>query len=298
MDQKMDRKVEPEYAVDLHTHVTDAYDFVLRGLGRDYVDRDSLAKKVLDKCFATSKRTVAGIINFDDNRAEDLCKRIRDDASLSKGGYTVYNPAFLSVYRTVEGLGDLEAHFVCGQEVPTDKGHLLVLAADKPIKHRKLGDALKESRDNGGIILGDHELAEAPFGLDVRISLMEEDIDEFRDYFDGVGIWTGNYGHKLCVEQRKLAMAYKLPGFVSSDSHSVRDMFSSYMKWNGLNFLTIDKFRDWVRARLKEGGSTPSNTHTDVNGRFGPEAEILRHAGKCVFTNVLHKCGLIKRDWE
>ena len=253
---------------DLHTHGADYFYGCKWFTGRPYGDQ-TIPKKILERCFGTADCSLVGIINFDDLRAHAIfesIKRLGDSETNHKDG-------LLSVYQNGK-----QAHFVIGQEIPTDKGHVLVVGTDKCIKNRKLEDTLKEARELDALIIADH------VGFP-GYSLGEKEMIKYRIYFDAIEIWNGNVPF-LHNTQEELSEKYGIPGIASSDSHTAKGALTSYTEFTHLDFSNIRDLRQSLRKGLQ-----------NVNAYHKEEEFIegIRHlAVSAIEEAVLERIGIVK----
>jgi hypothetical protein len=257
---------------DLHTHGADYFYGCKWFSGKPYGDQ-TIPKTILDRCFRTADCSLVGIINFDDSRANAIfesIKQLYDSETNHKDG-------LLSVYQNGK-----QAHFVIGQEISTDKGHVLIVGTDRCIKNRNLEDALKEAKELDALIIADH------VGFP-GYSLGEKEIIKHRTYFDAIEIWNGNvpFLHK---EQETLASKCGLPGIASSDSHTANGVLTSYTEFNDLDFSNIQDLRQSLRKGLQ-----------GVNSYHKGKAvlEGIRHMAVSVIEeNILERIGIVKSPCE
>ena len=291
---------------DLHAHVTNHYDIIgnpkipliskkdYRGF---FNNPKNPTAQLLDHCFATAPRTLVGIINFDDNRGQMMFDEIRN----SRSDYDQIRDhgVFMVVQRD-----DKQAGLLIGDEIQTDKGHIVIMAAEKNGElqrpnTRKLLEVLKFGREYRGFIYVDHVLAEFGWigakinkfmnGHD-RLSLREEEIVEFKDYLDAIGIHDSNFGLRLGLKQAEIASKYKIPRIVTSDSHRIRDIFSSSMALENLDYSGSQPVKNSLREGIK-----PSNNSRYIRGETGI-LEALRDPISGIIATVGLKTGILTRE--
>jgi len=255
--------------VDFHCHISDAYDISYRNGAHFYgfLQRTKdFGQAVLDKTLAQTQgnqaNAIAGIVNFDDDRARGLVDKIKREADSRRLGY--YQSGPLLVINTINArLG-----FIASQELVTDRGDVLFVGVPRNIKSRKLGDALMEAKDLGALRLGCH--------INGVRSLNSEDIKEYWAYFNGVD--RTNMG---------------LPVYAASDSHTVQGMFKNYTLFENLDLSGWRGLRESI-----EGGLRFGNTFTIKSGKgLGDYAEMVRHLASVGFVHGIGlPLGLMKRE--
>ena len=204
--------------VDLHTHWRTSSCFKPDDLNRGI----KRARKML------GKGSVVGLVNFDDQRYEEVTSQRgceREDF-----GVGVYFP-------------EREIYIFKGQEVPTDKGHLLVFGLEKGThikNYRPLEDTLKEAKDVGSIIGIDHCFYRDGIGHYLK-SLSKEERIEFLQDIDFIEVhtsesvlwvpgsaWRANKQAARFYEEELKPIAPDLGAIASSDGHSFREIGNSY----------------------------------------------------------------------
>lgn len=239
--------------VDLETHVRDhLYDATW--FNGDPYTREDLPDDVVAKCFDTADSTLLGIIDFHDGRAERIFSRL-----IFKGNYEVETKG--SMLLTAHK-GNKQAHLIKGQEIPTDKGHLVIIGSEREIKSGKLDDVLKEAKDNGALIVVDHPMLELPLAAKsafallgykhLRLSLNEDDIEKYKEQIDGIEVWNGNNSRKMNNMAQTISLMHNIPGYVTSDSHSLNSIFSSYMILESLDFSNAQNLIASLRESVKK----------------------------------------------
>ena len=174
------------------------------------------------------------IVNFNDRRYEEF--------SNLKG----YERVYIGESNNGFYVPEKDIIVVKGQEVPTQKGHLLVLGlgSNKHLKqHKLLKDTLKEAKDNNGIIIIDHPFYSEGIGKHPR---------QLNSYYllkntDGIEIYNGEAAFGLPLDplpfnaNKKALEFYKITkenfpnvgALSSSDGHSMYEL--------GSNWTEIDK---------------------------------------------------------
>ncbi len=199
---------------DLHNHLRTSSSF----RDADFNRAVDLTRKKL------GSGAVLGMINFADDRYEDLVSR--PGYERQNIGNAVYVP-------------DKEVLIVKGQEIPTQQGHLLVLGIEQN-KHLKSGrpieDTIKEAKDNDGTIIADH-----PFHIEgignylVRHPELMRDIDAL-EVVNGEA-YFGLPFTPLPVDANSKAIEFyqrtrtswpHLGNVVSSDGHSFYEIGRAY----------------------------------------------------------------------
>jgi hypothetical protein len=272
---------------DYHTHMTDAFDIDVnkgsmkglpfRGFYWDSTKRfpsdTHVLRRVLGKSFAVGSDyamkygqkvdTLAGIINFDDNRAQMAFKELRKIAL--EFGYDLQEKgSLISIYAPKR---DQRAVFISGQEAATNEGHVLLAGIERNIESKDLGDVLLMARDAEALIFGDHAMkngaltnaGNSAINRASRLSLNRKSLEQYAHYFDAICI-----GGK---DQEQTARDLNIPLYASSDSHDVDYMFNGYTLFpvvEGLDVLDENKVKKSIRTAfaarnygINRGSSTP-----------------------------------------
>jgi len=282
---------------DLHIHgfcgwTTGPGQSIMRLVG-DSRKRD--LRSISDRCFRENQNTLVGMINFNDNRYEGLVntrKRFPKNYQI----YDDHKKVFIGINNS-----DLWNFVLRGQEIPTEKGHLLIIGGEENIRSKKFKDVLKEAKDVGALRIVDHPLAE--YGLVGRIfnkfannneggrySLGEENLRKFKNEFDAIEVTNSNVSH-LINKTGKIASELNLPGIFTSDSHTLNKMFSSYMIFSKLDFTNPESLKESLKEKIK---SEDFSYHSGKNRKF----ENLLHAMAVVYNIVRQKTGIIKEKEE
>lgn len=226
---------------------------------------------------------VLGVVNFADRRYEDF---------VSQAGYDRYDKGN-AVYVPQKDL-----LIVKGQEVQTDKGHILVLGLPKD-KHLKFGfmhrlkDALKEAKDEGGVIIADH-----PFYCHGIGPYLNAHSDLLAYYFDGIETHNGAAvtflpGTKSFDANKAAQNFFQTHGklsnlgyLVSSDGHSLFEIGSSYKMMPNFDIENEETIRDSIRKGVNYIPEMSfDRVHKSRLGSFG-------HIGALAFAVGLSKFGL------
>jgi len=276
--------------VDLHAHLTDAIHQGTWFNGKPHtpVERcESLARQLLKKSFSTADSTLVGIIDFDDHRAERTFEALKRNSDDSK-----QDGNLLSVYDENKA-----AHYLKGQEIPTNKGHLLVLGAKSDVTSRTLRDAINEAKDLGGIVIADHPLfnvgplQQAALRLikhPSQLSVTARELYEFKDSFDAMEIMNGNLSKRYTRKQDLLSFDYDIPGIATSDSHTVDGVFSVNMEMANLDFSDEESLKDSLKREFRR-------YPRKINGSYNGMTERLRHTAASFYENLLFSTGLVKK---
>lgn len=235
---------------DLHTHgwcgqETGTGQFVLRILGE--TGERNLAE-LSRRGFSETQNTLIGLVNFGDTRYQKI---VNTRGQLGKN-FEVYDDnrkRFIGVHHKAL---DSWCFVLRGQEIPTDKGHVLILGNDQEIKYTSLDEVIKSAEDMETLVVADHPLAEKGlagniFSLIRRdkkpLSLGEKTLRKHTERFDAIEIHNSNFP-ELSPEIAGLAQELHKQGFVVSDSHDLRRKFSSYMEYPELDFGSWESLRD------------------------------------------------------
>ncbi|MBI2630418.1 hypothetical protein HYW76_04930 [Candidatus Pacearchaeota archaeon] len=275
---------------DLHTHgwcgqETGFGQIVLRVLGE--TGKRDLAT-FAQRCFDEEQNTLGAMVNFNDTRYEKITNtrgKIGRDYEL----YDDHRQRFAGVYDKKTGLWSV---MIRGQEIPTDQGHVLIIGGDKNIDDRKIEDVLKQAEDMGALKIADHPLAEYGWLGKIwtrggRLSLGRNNLEEYKERFDGIEVVNSNF-MDLIEETNRIAEELGLPKFCSSDSHTLRNMFSSYMIFPEVDLTSWERLIESIRQRMiKEDYEAYAGT----NGRF----EKGRHIIAVLYNIAREKIGIVKK---
>ncbi len=94
-----------------------------------------------------------------------------------------------------------------GEEISTDKGHLIGLFLEEGIKSRDFFDACDEIKRNGGIRILPH-----PFRSHRGVGVLAREVDMME-------IFNARTGEKQNAKALELALAQNVPGICGSDAH-------------------------------------------------------------------------------
>ncbi len=268
---------------DLHTHLTDHHDIMwnpkipLIG-GADFKGFSwpltrTVPEAALNRCIRVAEKrkqdTLLGIINFDDTRAQDTLIKLKYEADRRQLEHTSPTSYFLSIQAGMSRIS-----FVSGQEIATDRGHLLTVGAGQNIEYRDLDSVLKQVKNEyGGLILGDHILGPG------SISLNRETIERYREFFDAINVWDNNFGRALHDSQSALAQNLGLPVYAASDSHKIRHTFLSATVFQDLDY---SKPLESLRQRIMNPNKELVCGSTGI-------VEKLRHGGGCTLVGISMK---------
>lgn len=281
---------------DLHTHGFCGWhkgpgQFLMRLFG-DSPERSLQA--VCERGFEEKQNTLIGMVNFNGYRYEGLVRTRKD---LPKGWevYDDHRKVFVGIRDPGRGLW---CFMLRGQEVPTDKGHVLILGGDNNIAHRKFEEVIKAADDMGALKIADHPLAKlgllgkaydlATGNHGRRLSLGEETLREYADCFDAIEVGNSNFPG-LVRKTDRLAGELCLDSVYTSDSHSYGCMFSSWMKFPSLDFRYPDFLRMDLRFKL---AVEDYEAYAGRNRRF----ETLLHGGAVAYNLFREAIGLVSKD--
>lgn len=232
---------------DLHNHLRTTSSF-----------KDADFNKAIDKI---RKRLgvggVLGLINFADDRYEDL---------ISRPGYERQNIGN-AVY-----VPEKDVLIVKGQEIPTQQGHLLVLGIEQNkhmISGRSLKDTLKEAKDNNGTIIADH-----PFYIDGIGGYLSEHPELMKD-IDALEVINGeaHFGvpftripfganQKAIDFYRDIRTSQEhLGAIASSDGHSFYEIGRAYTHISRPDIQNSIKLADSLRKSVREASYLTSQTN-------------------------------------
>jgi len=275
---------------DLHTHgwcgqEDGSGQFIMRFLGE--TGKRNL-QTIAEKGFSQGQHTLIGLINFNDTRYQKIVNTRRE---LEKHFeiYDDYKERLVGVYHKGKNLW---CHILRGQEVPTNEGHLLILGNDKDIKSRIIEDVFKEAKDMYAINIGDHSLEESflskffGFLTNQRMSLGKENVRKYKEQLDLLEYGNSNVP-ELTSETEALGKEVNLKGVSCSDSHTLNQMFSSYMLFEKLDFSYWEKLRESLLDGINKG--TVEN-FIGRNRRF----ENLYHGLAVLYNLARQKAGIVR----
>ncbi|MBI5803720.1 hypothetical protein HY450_00585 [Candidatus Pacearchaeota archaeon] len=272
---------------DFHTHVVDHYDILINrkipliGARRHtgfFQPKNRIEEKLLKHSFLHDENTLVGIINFDDERAEKMLDVLKKIAETE--GFEVIDRNYYASFKK----DNSNVTFVSGQEVPTERGHVLLVGAGSNTESRDFDYVLKEAKnEKDSLILGDHVLG--PGGM----SLQERDIEKYAKYFDAINIWDGNFGEKYHSMQKELARGFGIPIYAASDSHTIKGILSCATILKNVDF-SAENFKGSLRTSLIEVAE--EDLIYGSNGFM----EKYRHLSSVVYTIAGLKNGFLVRD--
>ena len=196
---------------------------------------------------------------------------------------------FVGVYDKTKNLW---SYVLRGQEIPTNEGHLLILGNNKEIKYRNIDDVLKEAGYMNALKIGDHPLEESflskffGFLTNQRMSLGKENVRKYKEHLDLLEYCNSNVP-ELSSETEVLGNHVGLKGIFSSDSHTLNQMFSSYMIFPELDFTA------WcdLRGSLLKGINEETVQHCRGSNR---KFENIYHALAVIYNIARQKAGIVK----
>ena len=216
--------------------------------------------------------SIVGLVNFDDSRYEtfsNLPGYEREDF-----GNAIYLP-------------DKGIVIAKGQEIETKEGHVLVMGLQKS-KHLRssrslsLEDAVKEARDNNGIIIADH-----PFYIDGIGQYLEKN-PSLLEYFDAIEVHNGeavwlplftprNANQKARGFYEEIKSDFDIGALSSSDGHSFGEIGSSYSYLPQIEFRDSETLTSSLRKAIRE------HKNLDNDRRHNSTFPALNHAAHMAF---------------
>ncbi len=125
------------------------------------------------------------------------------------------------------------ALLILGQEIKTEKGDVLGLFLSKEIKSRNFLEAIKEIKDQKGIVVAAH-----PFHFPEQF---QGDIKKYIKFFDGIEIFNSRGPISFFDQKaRKLAKTHNLAFFGGSDAHLKQMSGNAYTEAKA---NTLDEFK-------------------------------------------------------
>lgn len=261
---------------DLHTHGWCGQEsgfgqFILKILG-ERGERN--LQTIAERGFKEEQNTLIGFVNFDDTRYQKI---VNTRGELLKG-YELNDDnvqRFVGVYDQNKKLWNFVLR---GQEIPTDKGHLLVLGNDKEIARRTIEDALKEAGDMDALVVGDHILGLGGIG--------KENLIQYREKIDAIEYCNSNFPGQT-KQLEKIGKEFCIPGLYSSDSHNIEQMFSSYMVFPEIDFSSWENLRE----RILKGAEDKDTIGYPGKNRI---LELPIHIIAVAYNIVRQKIGWVK----
>lgn len=311
-----------ETLVDLHAHVTDFWDLVinpsipivgdslgwkhLRGIyfekDRVFENEQDIVKRLLGHSLFNSPNSLVGLINFSDERAQRIFKRLKKICSV-KGDYDLSQDG--SLLTIVNKSNNRIANYIMGQEIATDKGHVVIVGNSQNIPYSLFRDVVKSAKEeHNALVFADHATREYAglvkavakgFGKDIRLGLREEDIANFREDIDGMSVLDSASSRAESRRQIELARKYGVPVYACSDSHSIDGIFSPSVKMN-LDLTNENNLKLALREELKKGITLPNADRTYAN-----RAEAIRHmfsASLALAAQSVPRFSLLVRDYS
>jgi len=261
---------------DLHTHGWTGQEsgfgqFALKILGER--GKRNL-QTIAEKGFEQKQNTLIGFVNFDDTRYQKI---VNTKGELPKGHnlYDDHVQRFVGVYDKGKNLWSFVLR---GQEISTNKRHVLILGNNKEIARRTIEDVLKEAKDMNALIVGDHILGLKGMG--------EDNIRDYKDEIDLIEYCNSNFPGQT-EQAKKIGEKFCIPGLYNSDSHDLNRMFSSYMVFPELDFSNWGKLKQSIIGCAEDEGTI---CHAGKNRKFETPIHILS-----VYYNLLRqKIGVVK----
>ncbi|MEK6935784.1 MAG: PHP-associated domain-containing protein [Nanoarchaeota archaeon] len=265
---------------DMHNHFS-----TLENIGENIFDRAmDVAQKNLDA------GGLFGVINAQDKGIG------RYETFLKQGG------------KNAEDLGNAfyvpnkNIYVIKGQEVFSEKGHILVLGLNKGVRlqdYRTLEDSFKEAKDNNGIIVLDH-----PCFLD---GVITENPENYLEYFknnnvDGTEVHNGeawlpvrgcifkNANKKIQeLFYNQIINKFDIGAISTSDGHSVREIGMNYTLLEQPDFSNPEKLIESLRKSIREHKDFSQDKQTNAY------LDALNHSVKVAGLRIASKLGLIGR---
>jgi|SRR3989344_3477684 len=202
-----------------------------------------------------------GMVNFVDDRYERFI------------GLRGYERVFLGENKNGIYVPEKKIYVVKGQEVPTKKGHLLVIGLQNGFhmkNARPLEDSLKEAKDNNGIIIADHPFHRHGLGphLEKKLKLLPQ--------FDAIEIFNGESCIGFPSEANKKAEEFYshikidfpfLGAITSSDGHSFYELGKCWTELEAIKPRQSSSFNSTLRKSIrKTNEKTPRQTTSGIGG--------------------------------
>lgn len=253
---------------DLHNHLRTSSN--MKGLFNPAID---LASKRL------GKGGIFALVNFEDERYE----RFSEENGYERKdlGNAIYVP-------------EKDILVVKGQEIPTKKGHLLVLGLERGVKisaNNTFIDIISEARYNGGIIIADHPFYHSGIGKMLeRTPPILNHIDAIEGHNGEaafglpIGPFPLNANRKAQEFYEKMSQQYPHLGMIStSDGHSLYELGKSYIDINMpedyLKFRIPGALSEFLLDRIHKSRLEDSHIEDSKLGALRHITALLAYAG-------------------
>ena len=141
------------------------------------------------------------------------------------------------------------AFLILGQEIKTEKGDVLGLFLSREIKSRNFLEAIKEIKEQKGIVVAAH-----PFHFPEQF---QGDIKKYIKFFDGIEIFNSRGPISFFDQKaRKFAEESNLAFFGGSDAHSKQMSGNAYTEAEA---VTLDEFKKAILAKKTKAFGKKSN---------------------------------------
>lgn len=242
---------------------------------------------IYSHAFLHGQNTLVGMVNFGDTRYE----KIVNTRGQIGNGIEIHDDD----KKRFVGVHDTHNRWVFvlrGQEIPTDKGHVLILGGDRniPKQYGKLNDVLNYARDMEAMTVADHPTAEKGIFGEVfsylthngkSLSLNELDLETHHDQFNLIEPGNSNFP-EIMERVVKIAERLGINQISSSDSHKLRHLFKGYTVFPELDFETWE--------RLRRGLMVQGEMHFGKNGKY----EKFLHGVSVLYNIGRQKLGIVK----
>ncbi len=215
---------------------------------------------------------IFAMVNFSDDRYERFIQlRGYERIYVGENSNGVYIP-------------EKKLYVVKGQEIPTERGHLLILGTSKDYslkENKSLEDSLKEASDNNGIIVADHPFYRDGVGFYLELNpKLIENFDAF-ETFNGEASLSLPFGNFPRGVNKKAMDFYisikkdypKLGALSSSDGHSFYEIGKSWTELISIRNNINGNFINDLRFSINQTSET--NNRQNSSSRRGAVDHIL-----------------------
>ncbi len=269
------------FKIDLHAHTSDEFHLL-----HNKAHEINYVKSLLSKITRSKTPIILCIADFNhDKRYEKFVKTSR---KLREFDIEYKNEQdFIKISNNGK-----DYYIIKGDEIPTDKGHILLIGTSTTIKSKNLKEVLKEAHKQHAVIIAPHPLHKfgIPFMLLQKIrkqgelSLSQAELQKHKKEFDAV-----EYDSYFPEDKKKLlkfSNKEHLPLIADSDAHFLNEFFSSYFELSGIDFTNENIFKKSLKKALHK----QIKIHAGKNGFFS----AYKHGFSVLFFDFLRLMKIIK----
>jgi predicted metal-dependent phosphoesterase TrpH len=225
---------------DLHVHLFTAWNKGRFSLEKDSRDIDNILGSI-----ESSEINGISLVNFNDRRYEGFTDSARNRKT---GKYTFKNEISNAIIFENQDNGKL-LKIIKGQEVNTDKGHVLFLGQDYGVNiypKIKLENSLEQGKQNNLVIIADHWWS--------NNGISKNNLIKYQNYFHGFEEFNGNYEKLKTKRIQGIKQKTGLNSIVSSDSHMLEDIGNAYIEfYEDIDFSSSEDLKNSLKERIKSG---------------------------------------------